>query len=436
MATITQVREQRSSRPSTLSALRSPNFRLYFAGQLVSISGTWMQNIAQGFLVFSLTHSELWLGIVACAAGLPMILMSPVAGVIVERIPRRTLLMMTQTVQMLLAFVLAMLTFTGAVQVWHIVVLALILGVTNALDMPARQTFVVEMVGREDLHSGIALNSILNSMGRVLGPTAAGLALVQLGAAWCFLINGVSFLAVLISLFLMKVPYAIKVIGKASPLEQLKEGLSYARRDPVIAPLLLLASVGGLFVVPLIQILPAFADVVLHSPKEAYAVLSSAQGLGSVVGGALVGWLAHRFGYGKIIVASLALSAAATVLMSFQVTIPLAAFMSALVGTFMILQFVSLNTLLQTIVPDEFRGRIMSLYTLAFLGLAPFGALGLGGLANILGTPNGMALYGALGGLFGVLILLRWPSVMRQQMSDSRSPSKVRAIKDMPQPEL
>lgn len=401
-------------RSNTLSALRSANFRLYFAGQLVSVSGTWMQNIAQGFLVFSLTKSELWLGIVALIAGLPIVLSSPIAGVIVERIPRRRLMMMTQTAQMILAFILAALAFSNTVQVWHIVVLAFLLGVTNALDMPARQTFVVEMVGREDLHSGIALNSILNSAGRVLGPTAAGIALVQLGPAWCFFINGVTFLAVLASLFLMDVPFAIKHSSRASPINQLRDGLSYSRHDPVVWPLLLLASLVGLFVVPIIQLLPAFADVVLHSPKEGYAALSSAQGLGAVIGGVLVGWTANRFGYGKVTAASLVLSALATIWLALQSTVPMAAVVGALTGIFLILQLVSLNTLLQSVVPDQFRGRVLALYTLALIGLAPFGALALGAVANIIGTSPAIALYGILSGALGIIVLLRWPAVIRQ----------------------
>src|SRR4051794_30519206 len=215
MATLTQARDAREPNKGTLSALRNANFRLYFFGQMISNSGTWMQNIAQSYLVFLITKSELWLGIVACAAGLPMVLLSPIGGVVVERVPRRTVLLWTQAIQMILAFIMAALTFTNTIQVWHIVVLALLLGMTNAFDTPARQAFVVEIVGRDDMYSGIALNSIMNSLGRVLGPAAGGIALVQFGASWCFLFNGVSFVAVLFSLIIMKVPYAIKTLAKS-----------------------------------------------------------------------------------------------------------------------------------------------------------------------------------------------------------------------------
>src|SRR5687768_558401 len=194
----------------TFSALQNNNFRIYFFGMLVSLSGTWMQNLAQGYLVYNLTKSELWLGIIACAAGVPALLISPISGLMVEAISRRKLLMITQTIQMILAFILALLTFAGMVEVWHILILAFCLGTTNAVDAPTRQTFVMEIVGRESLQSGIALNSVVNSIARVLGPVAAGVALVAFGPAWCFTLNGISFIAVIISLWMMQVPYELR----------------------------------------------------------------------------------------------------------------------------------------------------------------------------------------------------------------------------------
>lgn len=399
---------------STLSALKSPNFRLYFIGQLVSVSGTWMQNVAEGYIVFKLTRSELWLGLVACAAGLPLILLAPIAGVIVERVPRRTLMMFTQTVQMILAFILAYLTFTNTVRTEHIMVLAFLLGVTNALDAPARQTFVLEMVGKQDLHSGIALNSILNSTSRVLGPTVAGIALVQLGAGWCFLLNGLSFFAVLISLFFMSVPYAIKYVGEAAPIRQMREGLQFARKHEVVAPLLLLTAMVGLFGIPIIRLFPAFADLVLHSPTDGYAIISAAQGVGSIIAGVLVAWSSRRLGRGRVIFISVILGAISTFLFAFQSNIFLAAFTCMLTGVFVVLEVVALNTLLQSIVPDDYRGRVLALYTMTFLGLAPFSSVVLGALAESIGTSNAIGLFGILGGVTGVAVLMRWRSVIRQ----------------------
>ncbi len=413
MASVTQDKNTLMRKPSTLSALRSANFRLYFAGQLVSITGTWMQNIAQSYLVFELTKSELWLGIVACAAGLPLVLLSPFGGVVVERVPRRTVLRFTQTIQMILAFILAALAFAGTIQVWHILVLAVLLGMTNALDTPARQMIVVELVGRDDLQSGIALNSIMNSLGRVLGPTAAGIALVQFGVAWCFLINALSFLAVLFSLFVMSVPYAIQSVAKTSPIRQIREGLSFARRDPLIPPLLLLAAVGGFLVLPILRLLPAYADLVLHSADAGYAAVSAAEGTGSVIGGILISWLSRRLGHGKVIAGAIMVNALANVFLAMQTTIPAAVLVTLFFGTSMIMTLVSLNTTIQTIVPDAYRGRVLSLYSLALLGLSPFGALLLGAFADATSTETALIVNGILIAVLSGAILLRWSHLLR-----------------------
>jgi MFS family permease len=371
-----------------------------------------MQNLAQGYLVFQLTRSEAWLGVVACAAGLPFVVLAPLAGVIVEQIPRRRLLMVTQTVQMLLAFILAALAFTGLVQVWHIVVLAFLLGVSNALDMPARQTFVIEVVGNDLLHSGIALNSILTSASRVLGPMAAGIALARLGPAWCFLLNGLSFVAVLVMLAIMHVPHAIQSVRSPNPIDSLRQGLNFCRHHDTIAPLLVLAAIGGFSIVPLIQILPAFADVVLHSPSDGYAAITASQGVGSVLAGISVGWLALRVGYGRLLVATAVSGALATILLAMQDTIPAAMLMTLLSGLSMVLFFVSLNTSIQTIVPNEYRGRVLALYTLSFMGIAPFSALLLGLLASWVGTPTAMIVFALFGIGTTVLVFLRWPNVV------------------------
>ncbi len=386
-----------SERIGTFSAFESPSFRLYFLGQLVSVSGTWMQNLAQGYLVFQLTKSEAWLGIVACASGLSVILLSPISGVIVDRIPRKRLMMITQFIQMCLALVLFALAYTETIQVWHIVMMAFLLGSTNAIDFPARQTFVLEVVGSHHLKSGIALTAIVNSSSRVLGPSIAGIALLTVGAAWCFFLNALSFMGSLVALYLITVPYPITTSRTENPLKQLREGLSYARHSKLIAPLLMTSLAGGVFVVPLLQLLPAFADLVLNSPREGYALLSASQGFGSVIAGLLLGMVTTRFGYTVTMNWAIVGSGLSTILLAVQIaTIPamIACFFS---GLFMILQFVSINTQIQTVVPNEFRGRILSLYTLSFTGFTPFGALLLGIVAQFIGTPAALALYGVLG---------------------------------------
>jgi MFS family permease len=393
-----------------------------------------MQNVALGFLVFNLTKSELLLGLVACVAGIPLVLLSPFAGVIVDRFPRRQIMLCTQTIQMLLAFILSALTFTGTIQIWHIVILAVVIGATNALDTPTRMGLIVELVGREDLHSGIALGSIINSGSRVLGPTAAGIALVWVGPAWCFFINGLSFLAVIISLLIIEVPFAIEHATNIKPLRQLKEGLNYARHDQTILPILLLTLTVGFFVIPMIQILPAFAAVVLQSPKVGYAAVSAGEGVGAVLAGAALGWMSFHLKRGRLVALMLISGAIATVGLTRTTVIPLATITSGLMGFCTVSMMVTLNTLIQTTVPNEFRGRVLSLYSLAFFGFAPFGALLLGILANsiggadlspftslpftllinTIGTPTAMAIYAITGGILGSLILLRWPGLVRQ----------------------
>lgn len=402
-----------SERHGTFSALRSVNFRIYFGGQLVSLSGTWMQNIAQGFLIFSLTRSEVMLGLVALAMGLPSVLLAPVSGVIIERFPRRQLLLVVVALQMVLALVMTLLTATGLIQVWHIVVLAFLLGCVNAFDAPTRLSFVVEMVGKDDLQSGIALNSIMNSATRVVGPTLAGLILVQFGVVLCFLLNAVSFLAVIVSLAVMKVPHARAPERSTRPLAMLREGFGYVRHDRDVAPLLMLAAIGGLLLVPLIQILPAFADVVLHSPKEGYAALSAAQGFGSVMGGMAVGMVVAWLGRGRVIVLGALLASVTMIAMAVQTQVIPAAFFCMLTGIAMVTYFVNINTQIQLTVPDAFRGRVSSLYTLTFIGMTPFGSMLLGMLAEGLGTPVALSLYGVVIALFAGLVLLRYPHVVR-----------------------
>lgn len=349
-----------------------------------------MQSVAQGWLVFSLTKSELWLGVVACAAGIPSLLLSPFAGVFVERLARHKILMVTQTVQMLLAFILAALTFNNTVAVWHIVALSFVLGIVNAIDAPARQALVVDLVGREDLPSGISLSSTMYNASRVFGPTAAGIALVQFGPAWCFLLNGLSFLAVLISLFLFQIEKRKRDIAAFQPLTDLRNGLAFSARHSIIAPILLLATIGAVFGFNVWTLLPAFADTVLHSPKEGYAALSAANGIGAVIAALLVTTLAQRFGRGRVV--SIVALFAPFVLIGLANTdsLPLALILTSIAGFSLILQFVSMNTTLQTVVDDQFRARVMSLYTLTFFGIAPFGALALGALAEKITTAGAM----------------------------------------------
>ena len=297
MATLSQVRSssatpvedvsageqppaQRGAPPApqqgTFKALRHHNFQLYVGGQLVSLAGTWMQNIAQGWLVYQISGSAAMLGVVGFAAAIPSILIAPWAGVVIDRVNKRHLLIATQIVQLVLALVLAALTFTGLVQVWHIVVLAVLLGAVNAFDGPTRQAFVVDMVGRDDLPNAIALNSMTFNAARVIGPAFGGVLLATVGAAWCFTINGLSFFAVIVSLLAMKIPHAAAKADKRSHWDQLKEGVVYSFQQKELRALLLLALFFSTFGISYTPVLPAFVDRVLGGWPTGYGVIHSA----------------------------------------------------------------------------------------------------------------------------------------------------------------
>ncbi len=393
----------------TLSAFQFPNFRLYFIGQTISLSGSWMQIVAQGWLVFNLTQNELWLGLVACAAGLPSLILSPMAGVIVERLPSRKLLLATQTIQMFLAFALAFLAFTNTVAVWHIMLLAFLLGVTNAIDAPARQAIISELVDREHLSSGIAMNSIIFNLSRVIGPVIAGIMLTQVGPAWCFLFNGITFIAVIFMLYIMRVEVRTLAAQTFAPFKQLKEGVQFAREHNTIAPLLLLAVAAALFTNNISTLLPAFADTVLHSPKEGYANVTTAIGVGAVFAGFVMGVLGRFFGRGRMVALMVIFVTISAFLFSQVTTVVPAIIFAGMYGFGIILQFVTVNTLIQNEVPDAFRGRVLSLYTLSWFGIAPFGALFMGFVASVIGTPNTIGIAALLGGLISIIVLMRWP---------------------------
>src|SRR5581483_7689200 len=266
------------------ASLRHRNFQLYFGGPLVSNAGTWMQIIAQGWLVYELTRSELALGIVGFASAIPSLLVSPWGGVLVDRVPKRSLLILTQSGAMLLAFILAALTFTHTVQAWHIVLLAAGLGVVNSFDAPARQAFVVEMVGREDLPNAIALNSLMFNSARVVGPALGGLLLAAIGAAWCFTINGLSFLAVIFGLWAMQLPPHEARLQSESVLGQLIGGVKYVSGEVELRGLILLSLIFSIFGISYSTVLPAFVDHVLKQGAAAYGWINAATGVGAVTG--------------------------------------------------------------------------------------------------------------------------------------------------------
>jgi MFS family permease len=315
---------------------------------------------------------------------------------------------------MLLAFMLAYLTFSNVVQVWHVVVLAFILGITNAFDAPSRQAIVKDLVGPEHLASGISVNSLIFNTARVFGPTVAGIALATVGAGWCFLLNGASFLAVIGSLWAIKVPTITRPASNQSSLQQLRDGLRFSRHHETIKPLLLLAAVTSVLSVNIMTQLPAFASTTLNSPIYGYSTLTTAQGIGAVLAGLLV-VVCSRFGRGRVISVML-LVFCSTIFIASRVTdvLPAAGLMSV-IGFSMVMMFVTMNTMIQTVVPDEYRGRVLSLYTLTFFGLNPFGALALGQIATVIGVPDAIALYAILNLVIILAILARWPALWQNK---------------------
>ncbi len=362
----------------TFAAMQHRNFRLYFIGQLISVAGTWMQIVAQAWLVYELSHSELMLGVVGFASAIPSLLISPWGGVVVDRVSRRNLLVVTQTAAMILAFILAALAFAGVVQVWHIIVLAAALGVVNSFDGPARQAFVVEMVGREDLPNAIAINSMMFNGARVIGPALGGLLLATVGSAWCFLINGASFLAVIVCLRMMRITKPIQTVRGESPWRDFVRGLRYVLAHHEIFALLLLALIFSVFGISYYALLPAFADQVLHVDATGYGALNAMVGVGAVCVALFIARYGDRGQRGRWLVwANIGFPITLLVFANNPYFSP-SLLLALVLGAGFMLEFTLINTLLQTNVPDDMRGRVMGLYTLTFFGFAPFGNLAMG----------------------------------------------------------
>jgi MFS family permease len=397
--------------PDPFAALQHRNFRLYFGGQLVSNSGTWMQIIAQGWLVYQITQSDLTLGVVGFAAAIPSLLVMPWGGVVVDRVPKRALLMLTQTGAMLLAFTLAALTFSGAVREWHIVLLAAGLGFVNAFDAPARQAFVVEMVGREDLPNGIALNSLMFNGARVIGPAIGGLLLAVVGAAWCFTINGLSFLAVLVGLFAMSLAPHQKAPLNESIWRQLMKGVRYAAGQAELAGLLLLSLCFSVFGITYSTVLPAFVERMLKQGAAVYGWVTACTGIGAVVGALLI---AHHRGAnwrGRWLVAASIGFPVVLGVFSFTTYLPASLVLAFGLGLGFMTEFTMINTLLQTRVEDSLRGRVMGLYSLTFFGIAPFGNLAIGALSDRIGLSYAILLFAVISLVLSIAIVRRVPQI-------------------------
>ena len=415
-------------------ALRHRNFRLFFAGQLTSLIGTWMQSVAQAWLVYRLTGSAVLLGTVAFVSQIPVFFLATVGGIVADRYPKRGVVVATQTISMLLAFLLAGLTLTGLVQVWHIVVLAGLLGVVNAFDIPARQAFFVEIVGKEDLQSAIGLNSSIFNGARIIGPTIAGILVATIREGWCFFVNGLSFVAVIVALLMMRVDERRTPIGTHTAFEEAIEGFRYAWGSPTILSLLLLVGLVSLVGVPYTVLMPIFADRILHGGARVLGLLMGSTGVGAVLGALTLAMREGVRGLGRLAAVAAGGFGVSLVLFSFSHWLALSMLLLVPVGYFVMLQMAATNTLLQSMAPDHLRGRIIALYSMMFMGMMPVGSLGAGFTAERLGATVTLAVGGFACLLGAVVFARRLPSFRAEALEKLRLTGAL-ASEKVPSPE-
>ena len=393
---------------TTFRALKHRNFQLFFSGQLISLVGTWMQTIAESWLVYRLTGSSLLLGSIGFCAQIPVFLCAPIGGMAADRMDRRKLVIATQVSAMILALTFATLTLTHRIKVPYIFVLAALLGVVNAFDIPARQAFMVEMVGREDLMNAIALNSSMFNGARIVGPAIAGILIAKIGEGWCFFGNGLSYIAVIAGLMMMRLAPRERH-ATASAVAHIIEGFRFVRINIPIRDLMLLLGVVSLVAMPYAVLMPVFADQILHGGARGLGILMGATGVGALLAALFLASRSGLRGLGRIIgsaalgfgISLIAFANSQNFWLSVALLVP--------VGFGMMLETTSSNTLLQSMVPDELRGRVMAVYTMMFMGMAPLGSLFAGAIAEHIGAPMTLSIGGVAGIAAAFVFLYRLP---------------------------
>jgi predicted MFS family arabinose efflux permease len=397
--------------PRALAALSHRNYRLFFVGQLISVTGMWIQSVAHGWLVVRIAPDEqraFLVGLVSAMGALPVLLFTLMAGVLADRVPKRSLVVATQTAAMLLAFTLAGLTHWGLVNIWWVIVVAFASGTVNAFDIPTRQSLVVDMVGKQDLANAIALNSAMFNLARIGGPAIAGLVIAAVGTAGAFSCNGVSYLAVIAGLLMMRIPPHVRR-SREEPGGGLREGLRYVARHRLISALLLHAAAVSIFGASYGVLMPVFVHDVLAGDAATLGYLMSAVGLGALAGALTLSTVDAGRNKGKLLLTGTLALAGGVIAFSFTRTLPFSLAALPLVGWGVMTTMASTNTLLQLAAPDEMRGRVMSAYTLSFMGMSPFGGLQAGALAQVLGVarslPIGALVCAVSAGLLGARIV-------------------------------
>jgi MFS family permease len=414
--------------------LRYRNYRLFFTGQLISLIGTWMQQVALTWLIYRLTNSAFLLGIAGFAGQIPMFLFSSIAGVIADRFNKHRILIITQLLAMLQAIVLAVLTLTGAITIWYILPLLVFLGIVNAFDMPTRQSFVLEMIeNKEDLGNAIALNSSMFNGARLIGPAIAGILIGTIGEGPCFIINAVSFLAVIIALLAMKLPAKPAQQRKEGILDGYKEGFRYVTRFKPIAYILLLIAIVSFIGIPFATLMPVFARDILNGGPHTLGFLMGAHGIGALLGAAILASRKSVRGLSRWIAAAAFTFGAGLCFFAFSTNQALSFALLVVVGFGMMVQLASSNTIIQTVADDDKRGRVMSFYTVAFTGMTPFGSLLTGALASRIGAPVTIFISGLLCIAAAALFTTQLPAIRKEIRPIYR---KIGIIPDQPADEI
>lgn len=384
-------------------ALNNKNYQLYFWGQLISLIGTWLQIVAQGYLVFKITNSAYLVGLIAALGTLPTLFFSLFGGVIVDKFPKKQILLLTQASSMVLAFILGILAVFQIINVWQIGILAFLLGTVNALDIPARQAFVPEMVSKKELPSAISLNAGVFNAARVIGPGLAGFLIAAVGTGGAFILNGISYVAVILALILMQVQNKV-IKSDLHPLTAIKEGLIYSFTHPVIRTLLVFVGVVSVFGWSYTIILPVIAQNIFNTDATGLGYLYVSSGLGALLATFLVSALANKISPLVFIIGGNSLFALSLILFSFTTNFNLALILLFFSGLGLLAQYAMMNTTIQHLVSDSVRGRVMSIYVLMFLGLSPLGNFQIGYLSEKLGTEAAIRIGAIIVFLFGVLV--------------------------------
>jgi MFS family permease len=395
----------------TLRALRHRNFQLFISGQMISLIGTWMQSVAQSWLVYRITGSSAMLGLVSFAGQIPIFLMAPLAGHAADRMNRHRMVIATQTASMILALALAALTLSGRVKVWEIFVLSTLLGIANAFDIPARQSFLVEMVGREDLMNAIALNSSMFNGARIIGPAIAGILVAKIGEGWCFFANGISYIAVIAGLLFMRVNPFQPTAATMSAWHNIREGFRYVGGTVPIRAMVTVLAVVSLAGLPYTVLMPIFADRILHGGAQTLGILMGSTGMGALAGALLMASRTALKGFTVWIPMAAAGFAVSLAVFALSSNLALSCSALFLAGFALMIQVGASNTLIQTMVPDHLRGRAMSVYAMMYIGVGPVGAIIAGFAAETFGARvtilAGAAICAAAAGAFA----LRLPAI-------------------------